>query len=606
MKIRLKNRGEGLRRLRLTCEMNWLMGTEAVDRALLRTWSRRGACFASGAMDGVGVLAADDCEAKAEGARLEIPLVLEGEIQRRILLGWGEDMLAAEALARRFRRSIIPGADAKEFEKMLGKLRIETPDSAINAMANGFLQAQSLFGRILGRTGLYQPGGAYGFRDQLQDMLMLLHYDPERVRRHILYCAARQFGEGDVLHWWHDPYTGVRTRISDDLLFLPYVTAEYVKQTGDRGILNEEITFLEEIAIPEGREDIYAEMRPSEERGSLHEHCMRAFRRAAKTGVHGLCLMGSGDWNDGMNRVGMKGRGESVWLSMFMAVCAREYAEIAPGKDADWLKEVDGRLCAAVEEQGWDGGWYLRAYTDEGQKLGGRECEECRIDAISQAWAVFAGLDAARVRSAVNAAWERLGDESLGVIRLLTPPFEGKSCDPGYIAAYPPGVRENGAQYTHGACWLALALAEMNDARAHRALEMLLPVYHADSREKAERYRVEPYVMAADVYTDGVHAGRGGWTWYTGSAAWMLAAILGVLGYRRRGKWVKLNSLLGEWESASITVEYGKSEYHLICRKDVDGVTLDGVLMEADEIEMRDDGKSHVCLFPARASAKKI
>ena len=312
--------------------------------------------------------------------------------------------------------------------------------------------------------------------------------------------------------------------------------------------------------------------------------------------------MGGGDWNDGMNRVGAEGRGESVWLTEFLIACATEYARIAPDEsDAAWLSSLADRLMAAVEAHGWDGGWDLRAYADDGSPLGSALSPACQIDAISQAWAVLAGLDEERCAQAMDAAWQRLADERTGIIRLLAPPFPPNGMDPGYIRGYPEGVRENGAQYTHAACWVALALIRMGDAaRAHRAISMLLPPNHANSPEAAARYRVEPYVVAADVY-DGVYAGRGGWTWYTGSAAWLYTCILALLGFERRGGRVRLCALLGDWPEAAVTVRFGRSSYRLICRAGAQETSLDGTAIPGSWIELRDDGCAHEAVFPPRA-----
>ena len=622
--LELENRSGRTREWRLAGLVDWRMGTDAADACMLRTWSRFGACFASGT-GGVGYFVSDDLYAGAGCSKLDfyaggdmmaprgldslelaqggwilqMPLRLHvgARIRRRFALGAAQDVASAYARVRALKAHWPERAARAE-----PRLQFETPDARINLLANGFLQAQVRNARIFGRTGLYQPGGAYGFRDQLQDMLPLIHEEPRRVRRHLLYCAARQFPSGDVLHWWHEPYTGVRTHIRDDLLFLPYVTAQYVRITGDASVLEDSAPFLEEVEIPEGREDVYAEMRPSTECASLHEHCMRAFRCAAAFGAHGLCLMGGGDWNDGMNRVGAQGRGESVWLSEFLAVCAADYASIAPGAgDRAWLTALNERMCAAVESCGWDGDWYLRAYLDDGRAIGGRNSRCCRIDAISQAWAVLAGLDPARCRSAMDAAWWELADAELGAIKLLTPPFDGVDFDPGYIAAYPPGIRENGAQYTHGACWLALALVRMGDAeRAHRALELLLPVNHSNTKAAADRYRVEPYVMTADIYTDELHAGRGGWSWYTGSAAWMLVLLAELLGYERRGNRVRVSALLGAWPEAGVIVRFGTSTYRLRSVQGAEGITLDGTAIEGEWIELKDDGAEHLAIFPPR------
>ena len=627
--IQLENRSEKEKRFVLCGFVDWLMGTDESDRRMLRTWSRMGACFASGAMQGVGYFACDDPHARTGASRreflaggdmmqplglmndavpqggwvLEVPArILPGErIVKRFVLGAGKTAALAYEAARNFGSAEIIETE-ENWRREMQKLRIETPSEALNLLANGFLQSQAYHGRILAKTGLYQPGGAFGFRDQLQDMLLMIHYRPELVRSYLLKCASRQFAAGDVLHWWHEPAEGVRTHISDDKLFLPYVTAQYVRITGDEDILSDNAPFLQDVEIPEGREDVYARMQPSDQCATLHEHCMRAFRSALKTGKNGLLLMGSGDWNDGMNRVGAQGRGESIWLTEFAAVCAKEYAEIVQDEgERAWLLAMNEQLCAAVEEKGWDGEWYLRAYADDGRKLGSGESISCRIDIISQAWAVFAGLNSGRVKRAMAAAWNQLVDEKEGIIRLLAPAFDGKDFDPGYIAAYPGGIRENGAQYTHAACWYGCALAEMGDAaRAHRVLDMLLPVRHAQTAEEAERYCVEPYVMAADVYANPHYAGRGGWTWYTGSAQWMMQFVLSLFGYERRKNRVRIRALLGSWESASISLRFGSSEYVLTADAAAKKIMLDGQPVEGEYIVMKDDGCVHHALFPPK------
>ncbi len=616
VEVALENRalrGEGFR---LLAGVDWLMGENPRDAVCLNTWHVDGACLAAGAMPGVGWLAAPQAAARpgpgrmallagdfaapaqGEGTSLWVPLALDrgGACRVRLVLGWSEDVETARRRieALRSERHVAPVTPPR--------MTLETPDAALNHLFNGFLPHQVRAARALGRTGFYQPGGAYGFRDQLQDMLALMHEEQERAREHLLRCAARQFETGDAMHWWHPPFSGVRTRICDDRLFLPYVTAAYVRQTGDAGVLDEAIPYLEDVPIPEGQADVYQQMRPGATVGTLHDHCMRAFRSAAGTGGHGLLRMGAGDWNDGMDRVGAAGRGESVWLSQFAIACADAYRDVAPDEaDRAWLEALARRLRIAVEVHGWDGGWYLRAYDDDGVPLGGDRNAECRIDAICQAWAVLAGLDPARCRMAMDAAWEALVDERRGLIRLLTPPFDGRGANPGYIRGYPAGVRENGGQYTHGALWLLLALIRQGDAdRAHRALRMLLPVNHADAPEKVQIYRVEPYVMAADVYDHPGMAGRGGWTWYTGSAGWMHTCVLALLGYERRGDRVRLRALLGDWPRAALIVPFGGSRYRLICDKGAERVTLDGVEMEEGFIRMTDDGGEHTALFPPR------
>ena len=631
LRVALENRDLGGDRYHLVGFVDWLMGTDAQEAVWLTTWTEGGACFASGTSEGVGYFAAADAgvragadrsaflgrgammrpeglnaPASAGGWSLCVPVVMKRGENRCVefAIGWAESPLAARARVRDFyaRREDALKAAQAAWRDRLSRLQICTPDAAVNRMANGFLIQQALSARILARTGLYQPGGAYGFRDQLQDMLCILHFEPERVRAHLIRCAAHQFEAGDVMHWWHEPWLGVRTRISDDSLFLPWVTAAYIKHTGDADVLNEAIAYLKDVEIPEGREDIFCEMQPGEQVESLHGHCMRAFRHAAVTGCHGLALMGAGDWNDGMNRVGHLGRGESIWLSEFISACAAEYASVVPDEaDCAWLNALSDQMNAAIEEHGWDGGWYLRAYADSGETLGSAEGTVCRIDAISQAWAVMAGLDADRCRQAMDAAWTMLVDRNVGIVRLLTPPFDGDGVNPGYICGYPAGVRENGAQYTHGACWLWLAAIQMQDARrAHEMLQILLPPRHSDSPEKAAVYRVEPYVMAADIYSVQPNAGRGGWTWYTGAASWMYVCILHLLGYERRGNRVRLNALLGDWSEVRLEVRFGESRYRLICDGQTRQVELDGQLMAGPYIEMYDDGRTHEARFPAR------
>lgn len=631
IRVELENHGLEEEKYLLIGFVDWLMGTDWQDAAWLTAWNDGSACFASGTAEGTGYFAANDVNVHigpgravflgkgtimnpegisdpgaSGGWTLNIPVKLKRNkrIMADFALGWAENPDAARRRTRNTWKmeENIHAIMERGWREKMDDLRITTPDQAINHMMNGFLIHQVWVSRICGRTGLYQPGGAYGFRDQLQDMLAMLHFEPDRVRAHLLRCAAHQFEDGDVMHWWHEPWLGVRTKISDDSLFLPWVTAAYVRHTGDYGVLDERIAYLENVEIPEGKEDIFQEMHPGNTVGSLHDHCMRAFRRASNTGEHGLVLMGSGDWNDGMNRVGHEGRGESIWLSEFLSACAVAYAGITENReDRAWLYALHDRMNTAIEEYGWDGEWYLRAYMDSGKKLGGRECEACRIDAISQAWAVMAGLDEKRCAEAMDNAWKILADQKLDIIRLLAPPFDKDSIDPGYIKGYPPGVRENGAQYTHGACWLLLALIHQGDEkRAHQALKMLLPANHSYSPESAERYRVEPYVMAADVYSAPPNEGRGGWTWYTGAAGWMYNCILAILGYERRKNRVRLNPLLGEWPEVKMEVKFGNSSYCLASHRGIGYITLDGKRVEDEYIEMEDDGREHIAFFPPR------
>ena len=550
--------------------------------------------------DGLGKQGDGGC---AIAGIIDIGAYSGGEVS--FVLGCTGSVQAAEECAARMAHAdtaaVLRNAEAR-WKELSGRFTVHTGDEKLDWLVNGFLLKQVLDGRIRARAGFYQAGGAYGFRDQLQDMLALLPYSPETVRSHLLECARHQFRDGDVMHWWHPPMTGVRTHISDDMLFLPFVTYHYVRHTGDRDVLDCALPYLENIAIPDGREDIYSEMKHSSETGTLEEHCMRAFRRACRRGAHGLLLMGAGDWNDGMNRIGYRGRGESVWLTMFFAVCARLFAGIiGEGMDRAWLLSQADELTENIRKQGWDGKWYLRAYDDNGEKLGSSGNAECSIDLIAQAWSAFADCEPERVDAALDSAWRRLFVPEHSLMKLLTPPFSGEGYDPGYIGAYPPGVRENGGQYTHAACWMLIALAKNGDAdRAGRLLEALMPLNHAATTEEADKYRVEPYVVAADIYGEEPYAGRGGWTWYTGAAGWLMCGVRYLLGYERRGDKVRLNALRGMWTRPRVCVRFGSSEYTLISDDAAGYVMLDGRAAEGEWIRMEDDGKKHECVFPSR------
>lgn len=630
--VRISNIGDRQRLIDVTAYVDWLMGADSSDCARMRCRGENGALFAEGAIPGTAYLAADgNAEAGPErgeflgaggimrpdglnfrtgggGSALRRRVTIEPSESASVcfFMGVATDMQAARGavLDRRDPEMLLDGA-RRRFEEFSDRFVLITEDETLDQLAGGFLLKQVLDGRIHARAGFYQAGGAFGFRDQLQDMLAILPHDPDMVRRHILFCAAHQFEDGDVMHWWHEGPVGVRTRISDDMLFLPFVTAAYVRYTGDIGILNENAGYLENMEIPEGKDDIYGEGRPSGLVESLRGHCMRAFERAWRRGEHSLLLMGGGDWNDGMNRVGINGRGESVWLSMFYARCADDFAAVTDVReDAMLLMGRADELRAAVEQHGWDGEWYLRAYDDNGKALGTASSEECRIDLISQAWSVLAGMDAERARIAMDSAGRLLFDRDAQIIRLLTPPFTGKGTDAGYISAYPMGIRENGGQYTHAACWYLLALSEMGDARgAREALEALLPVNHALTAEDIERYRVEPYVLAGDVYGEEPFTGRGGWTWYTGAAGWFINALMSLAGFERRGDRVRLNALRGVWDRPQVVIRYGGSVYRLISDADAVGISVDGVSAEGDYAQMTDDGQEHVCVFPQRGNS---
>ncbi len=437
-----------------------------------------------------------------------------------------------------------PRVSRPEWTRLLERVRVRTPNQALDRMVNGWLPYQTLSSRIRGRTGFYQSGGAFGFRDQLQDAYTMLHLDPGLARRQLEEAAARQFEEGDVLHWWHPGTTrGVRTRCSDDLLWLPFVLCGTVRWTGDLELLERRVPFLRGEPLGEGTDERYQAFEQSTEEGTLWEHACRAVELAwGRRGARGLPLIGTGDWNDGMDRVGRDGRGESIWMAWFMGTVLRAMSEVAVRRgETGFAREFEERmnaLFAAVEATGWDGDWYRRAFFDNGAPLGSRLAPEARIDSIAQSWSVLSGgADPARAARALESAWERLVDRESGLSLLLTPPFDGHGPHPGYIATYPPGVRENGGQYTHAAAWLMSAFARTGDgARAGQLLEQILPVRHAEGAEGTARYRVEPYVVAADIYGTHPHTGRGGWTWYTGSAGWIYRVTLeDILGLRREG-----------------------------------------------------------------------
>lgn len=476
---------------------------------------------------------------------LRIPVRIEAgaTVTCTILLGEADDEASARAIVSRYRGPDMARRSLEEavlrWQNLVSMVRVTTPAPAIDLMINGWLLYQTLCCRIWARSAFYQSGGAFGFRDQAQDAAAFVHTLPDLTRQQILLHAAHQYVEGDVMHWWHPPQSrGMRTRFSDDLLWLPFVTLSYLEATGDRPILDEVVPFLRARPLQPGEDEAYLHPEHSGEAASLYNHCCRALDRSLTRGAHGLPLMGTGDWNDGMNRVGREGRGESVWLGFFLYFILTRFAPLCRHRGdharADTYDAYHTDLIEALNDGGWDGAWYRRAYYDDGTPLGSAESDECRIDALVQAWAVIAGAAPPdRAEQALDALERHLVSERDGLIRLLTPPFDRTPHDPGYIKGYVPGVRENGGQYTHAALWVVRALAEAGRRdRAAALLEMISPVSHGGSAEAAARYKVEPYVIAADVYSTEPHVGRGGWTWYTGSAAWMyrvfLESLLGV------------------------------------------------------------------------------
>ncbi len=490
-------------------------------------------------------------------------------------LGQAENAGEARTLIERY-RAIDLGAVYRDvlafWTETLGAVQVKTPDRALDIMLNGCLLYQTLACRYWARSAFYQASGAYGFRDQLQDVMALMLTRPDMSRAHILRAAARQFVEGDVQHWWFPPAgQGVRTRISDDRAWLAYVTAYYVRATADTAMLDERIPFIEGPPLRPTDHDLYNLPSVSDETATLFEHCARGLDNSLATGIHGLPLMGTGDWNDGMNRVGEAGRGESVWLGWFLHTSLTAFIPIAAARGdtarvKSWTEHA-AALRAALDRDGWDGQWYRRGYYDDGTPLGSAESEECRIDSIAQSWAAISGAgDPARAAQAMEALDERLIDRTNRLALLFTPPFDKTSMEPGYIKGYPPGLRENGGQYTHAAAWSIMGFAALGQGdKAVELFSLVNPINHSNSRADIHRYKVEPYVAAADVYSVAPHAGRGGWTWYTGSAGWLYrAGIESILGLRVEGDTLILNPCIpAGWKGFDLKLRHKGADYEI-------------------------------------------
>jgi cyclic beta-1,2-glucan synthetase len=547
-------------------------------------------------------------------AAMQSVLTIEPGASREVvvLLGAAPGEDAARELIQRYRApSAAQNATAQtvaDWDKRLEVLTVSSPLPDLDVMVNRWALYQSLSCRMWGRSALYQSGGAYGFRDQLQDCMAYVHAEPAIARAHILRSAARQFDEGDVQHWWHPQSgRGVRTRFSDDLAWLPFVVEHYVRVTGDAAILDEMVPFISSTPLQPGENERYDLPAVSIHSATLYDHCLRALARACTAGERGLPLMGIGDWNDGMNRVGEGGRGESVWLAWFLVATLQRFSTFAVSRGDHathdrFIAQRDAYV-SAVESNAWDGQWFRRAYFDNGTPLGSHASAECRIDAIAQSWSVISGAGSMeRTQLAMQSLEENLILEGPRLLLLLTPPFDKTPNDPGYIKGYLPGVRENGAQYTHAALWTVLATALQGDGdRAVELLQMINPVTRTRDVEQVDVYKVEPYVIAADIYSMQQHLGRGGWTWYTGSASWFYrVAMEAIFGFTRTGDALTINPCIPHaWDGFTIRYRFGEASYVIELRnprhlmRGVTSVVLDGADVASKVIPLNRDAFEH-------------
>jgi cyclic beta-1,2-glucan synthetase len=545
-------------------------------------------------------------------AALQVKIDLKPGVQQSVvfLLGQAADLASVRRLVQRYRQPTEAEAALRAateyWEHLLGTVQVKTPNPAMDLLLNRWLLYQVLSCRVWGRSALYQSGGAYGFRDQLQDVLALVHTVPQETRRQLLRAARRQFSEGDVQHWWHPPAgRGVRTRFSDDFLWLPFAVCRYVSATGDGAVLDEKLAFLRAPLLEPGQEEVYGQPEVSAEQGTLYDHCARALDNGWKLGGHGLPLMGTGDWNDGMNKVGAGGRGESVWVAWFQISCYQQFLALAEARGdrarAEVCRQRAEQLRQAVEKEAWDGNWYLRAWFDDGTPLGTATSGECRIDSLAQTWGVISGAaDPVRARQAMQETWSQLVRRDDRLILLFDPPFDQGKLHPGYIKGYVPGIRENGGQYTHAAVWVVQATALLGrGGDAHGLFDLINPIRHTQSADEVARYRVEPYVVAADIYGRPPHVGRGGWTWYTGSASWLYRVGLeNLLGLQQQGNYLRFDPCVpADWPGFTIAFRFGKTLYRIHVEnphrveRGVAQVWADGREVPDGTVELVDDGQ---------------
>jgi len=546
-------------------------------------------------------------------AAIQVLVTLDPQQSRDVIfrLGAGRGVDNTSDLVLSLRKSgsarAALSAVRDHWKRTLGTLQVHTGRPELDVLTNGWLVYQTIACRLWGRSGYYQSGGAYGFRDQLQDAMALVQVQPALLREQLLRCAARQFREGDVQHWWHPPSgRGVRTHCSDDYLWLPLAVCRYVQCTGDRDILSERSAFLEGRAVGVGEDSYYDLPQSSSEIADLYEHCVRAIRHGLTFGEHGLPLIGSGDWNDGLSNVGLQGKGESVWLGFFLYHVLQSFAPLASGRgDAATLqvcRAESAKLQSNLAQHAWDGAWYRRAYFDDGTPLGSASNSECQIDAVAQSWAVLSGAASdVHARTAMDALDRRLVDRAHAIVKLLDPPFDKMDQDPGYIKGYLPGVRENGGQYTHAAIWASMAFAALDDAeRACELLDFINPINHSLTAQAVDVFKAEPYVVSADVYAVAPHIGRGGWSWYTGSAGWLYRLITeSILGLQREADRLRIRPCIPRsWNGFKVTYCYGETIYEISVQRDAAAdtllsVALDGVALPNSLVPLTNDGASH-------------